>query len=394
MANLDITKLKKRNNIKTCAEKVFHINNKACTFHTSKGRLDCTGYELQYPGETIEFEKRGNNNSQNKKSAAILIENLTNAPNGTKLWLLGTWGKSRNQLVKINEISKTEEFGGQPGAAGKKVNKGNQFEEDLQKRLEECIGGKICKGQYAKQVKALLESVEKTYKLPAQKSELMGGLNQPRPLTGESPSQLHIAPNSAIKHGEKLTDITLGLGKNGTKKIFLSLKFGGTLTFMNAGVGKVLIQDDIKKYNIKDKQGLALLKLFGINEIDFCHVFNGVTKKIKKRIDTKPKADMPNIKRFLQTAIGAGYWMIHGHDSGKITMWEMTPNKTKAAANGVSSPIVYYGGKGGTGKRIDVEFSSSYFDFKLNIRNKQSGVYPSHVMLDYKSKSALGKIEL
>lgn len=394
MANLDITKLKKRDNIKTFAEKIFHINNKACTFHTSKGRLECIGYELQYPNEPIEYEKRSGNIQQDKKSANILIENLTNAPPKTKLWLVGTWGKAKNQLVKINEITKTEEFGGQPGDGGKKVNKGNQFEADLQERLVECISGKKCKGKYDKQVKALLESVEKTYKLPAQKSELMGGLNQPRPLTGNSPGQLHIAPNSAIKHGEKLTDITLCLGNNGLKKVFLSLKFGGTLTFMNAGVGKVLTEAEIKKNKITNKQGLALLRLFGIDETYFCHVFNGFHKKIKKHIDTKPKADMANIKRFLQTAIGAGYWMIHGHDSGKITMWEMTTTKTQAAANGISKPIVYYGGKSGTGKRIDVEFSSAYFDFKLNIRNKQSGVYPSHVMLDYKSKGALGKIEL
>jgi hypothetical protein len=394
MATLDITKLKKRDNIKTFADKIFHLNGKACSFHTSKGRLECIGYEMQYPGEDIEYETKGSNVSVNKTRANILIDNLTNAPPNTKLWLVGTWGKAKNQLVKINEITKTEEFGGQPGDAGKKVNKGNQFEADLQERLIECIGGKICKGKYDSQVKTLIENVEKTYKLPAQKSELMGGLNQPRPLTGDSPAQLHIAPNSAIKHGEKLTDITLCLGNNGSKKIFLSLKFGGTLTFMNAGVGKVLTEAEIKKYNITNKQGLSLLKLFGINETDFCHVFNGVTKKIKNHIDTKPKADMANIKRFLQTAIGAGYWMIHGHDSGKITMWEMTTTKTKAAANGISTPTVYYGGKSGTGKRIDVEFSSSYFDFKLNIRNKQSGVYPSHVMLDYKSKSALGKIEL
>tara|TARA_Y100000590_G_C15590024_1_gene965678 strand:+ start:52 stop:1236 length:1185 start_codon:yes stop_codon:yes gene_type:complete len=394
MANLDITKLKKRDNIKTFAEKIFHINNKACTFHTSKGRLECTGYELQYPGESIEYETRGTNSSQNKKSAKILIENLTNAPTGTKLWLIGTWGKVKDQLVKISEITKTEEFGGQPGAGGKKVNKGNQFEEDLQNRLEECIGGKICKGKYNKQVQALLESVEKIYKLPVQKSVLMGGLNQPRPLTGTSTSSLHISPNSPIQHGKKLTDITLGLGKDGIKEVFLSLKFGGTLTFMNAGVGKVLTQSEIQKYNITNTQGLALLNLFGINETDFCHIFNGVHNKIKNHIDKKPNSDIKNIKRFLQTAIGAGYWMIHGHEGDKITMWEMTAEKTKKAANGISNPIVYYGGKSGIGKRIDVEFSSSYFDFKLNIRNKQSGVYPSHVMLDYKSKAALGKIEL
>ena len=47
--------------------------------------------------------------------------------------------------------------------------------------------------------------------------------------------------------------------------------------------------------------------------------------------------------------------------------------------------------KDGKGKRIDMAFSNQYFDFKLNIRNKQGGLYPSHLMVDYKSKSSTGK---
>jgi hypothetical protein len=54
----------------------------------------------------------------------------------------------------------------------------------------------------------------------------------------------------------------------------------------------------------------------------------------------------------------------------------------------------YYGGKSGKGKRVDIEFSNQYYDFKVNIRNKQSGVYPSHIMMDYESKPAVGKTKL
>ena len=36
----------------------------------------------------------------------------------------------------------------------------------------------------------------------------------------------------------------------------------------------------------------------------------------------------------------------------------------------------YYGGKNGKGKRVDIEFSNQYYDFKVNIRNKQGGKYP------------------
>ena len=54
----------------------------------------------------------------------------------------------------------------------------------------------------------------------------------------------------------------------------------------------------------------------------------------------------------------------------------------------------YYGGKNGKGKRVDIEFSNQYYDFKVNIRNKQGGKYPSHIMMDYNSKPAVGKTKL
>ena len=55
---------------------------------------------------------------------------------------------------------------------------------------------------------------------------------------------------------------------------------------------------------------------------------------------------------------------------------------------------IYYGGKQGRGKRIDLEFSNNFYDFQMNIRNKQRGLYPSHIMLDYTSKPATGKKKL
>ena len=46
------------------------------------------------------------------------------------------------------------------------------------------------------------------------------------------------------------------------------------------------------------------------------------------------------------------------------------------------------------GKRIDMTFKNSFFEYKLNIRNKQGGKYPSHLMMDYKSLKPTGKILL
>ena len=85
--------------------------------------------------------------------------------------------------------------------------------------------------------------------------------------------------------------------------------------------------------------------------------------------------------------------MVHGQGGGKAYCWWVGVDVKKKYANIQGSKfILYYGGiQSGTAKRIDMKFSNQYFDFKLNIRNKQSGVYPSHLMMDYKSKSGLNK---
>jgi hypothetical protein len=55
----------------------------------------------------------------------------------------------------------------------------------------------------------------------------------------------------------------------------------------------------------------------------------------------------------------------------------------KAAA--INSIVIYYGGKTGKGKRIDITCKSQLYEFKLNIRDKQGNdVYPSHLMCDFK----------
>ena len=45
-----------------------------------------------------------------------------------------------------------------------------------------------------------------------------------------------------------------------------------------------------------------------------------------------------------------------------------------------------YGGSQGKGKRLDIHLESSVYKFMFNLRNKQSGLYPSHIMCDYKKK--------
>ena len=70
--------------------------------------------------------------------------------------------------------------------------------------------------------------------------EGVGGKNQPRPLNGGSGGLYVTAGGSKTKNiGSTVTDITTEWGDK-KKPVYLSLKFGNTLTFINSGVGKNL----------------------------------------------------------------------------------------------------------------------------------------------------------
>ena len=74
----------------------------------------------------------------------------------------------------------------------------------------------------------------------------------------------------------------------------------------------------------------------------------------------------------------------------------MDPKDVDNKYSRITSPVeVFYGGPTGTGKRIDIKFSNSHFDFNLNIRSKAGGTtYPTNIMMDYKTKSIDGKVTL
>ena len=379
------------------SEKVFHLNKRACNFHNEGGKFTCRGYKIvnhPHSKQPIIIKTSTLSNTAKQKEHKKLVNLLgTASKRQTKFFLLGQISK-KNPVneVPLTKFTKTEEFGGQP-AGGKKVNKGIEFEKKMQARLVECIGGRSCKGEYAEEVKGLIDWVSDKTNRSIYESKPEGEANTSRPLEGSSSSTLHIAPGRPAAHGPKLTDITLLTGANGSgKKVYLSLKFGSTLTFCNAGVQTIFKPDQMANYKIKEKQGVALLKLFGINNEKFCKVWSKKKKDVVsvEQENVTKKINTSNLKNFLSTAIGAGYWMVHGHEplgNGGVDAWIMDTAKNTAAATITGSVIVHYGGKRSAGRRIDVVFSNNYFDFSLNIRNKQSGWYPSHVMLDYKSKA-------
>ena len=388
MATLNLTEITrpgKEDRAKLLVNKVFQKSKQENNFMTTKGlfyadKLYIDGIERKY--------------------STALVKNIVSLK-GTRsvLELEGKFaGKRTKTKVKLNELEKTKEFGGQStGVDGKKkVNLGIVFEKEFVERLEECVSNKKCGGKYSKQASKLLQTVSKAKGSAVKKIVHAGGGNQKRPivLSGKVPL---IEPKQAVKHGEKLTDITL-VHANGSET-YLSLKYGPSVTFINAGVAKDhFIQDEMKEGLVKSESGKAILDAFGIDNSKFCKVFNDYGKTGgKKPVDPHKETISFNstlLKPLLQTAIGANYWMIHALENGKVFMWEVSKQRNTQYAKISGDATIFYGGIQGRGKRIDVQFSNQYFDFQMNIRNKQSGLYPSHIMLDYTSKPATGKEEL
>ena len=360
-------------------DKVFGSKRKfGRDFATEDGVVCSSSLEITYDGTV----KKYSNLTQRD-------EYLKEASSATDAIVVGTTkGTKKNIRIKYTKIIKTEEFGGKP-VGSKKESKGTIFEKEFTTRLLECINGKVCKGKYHHPAGYLIGELEKDNG-PVVNIKNVGGANASRPFE-VSGKQGYIAPNDHKKHGVILSDVT-AFHKNG-KTTPLSLKYGGTLTFMNPGSKTLFTDNDIKNKKLPTK-GKTLLNMFGIDEDTFCDVFNKYGKKTFKSIVTKPNTGI--IQKFLKTAMGSNYWMVHAHSSGEqIDMWWMKPTDVASSYSTISGPVtVFYGGKNGTSKRVDVAFSNKYFEFKLNIRNKGGGTYPTNIMLDYKTLSIKGKTTL
>ena len=73
-------------------------------------------------------------------------------------------------------------------------------------------------------------------------------------------------------------------------------------------------------------------------------------------------------------------------DASQIVLKVRESGSLFGSAGGSADITINYGGMDGKGKRIDIECESGKYKFKFNIRNKQGGQYPTHVMCDYKKK--------
>jgi hypothetical protein len=383
-SNLSKAQLLKRDNWETLLKKFFHMRGYMNVFTTTEGRFipealvvlldnrQVTAYEPDQVSDYKEIRKEIENIVTSKKAGDTLkfvgkIENT-----------------NRITTIKLADLVKTEEFGGQVG--GKKINLGIQFENQFYESLDCYLNCKCKHTRYKEYADAMLAVIGKQEKTGLSNVVAEGGLNKPRPLV-YSGGGLRVG-TGAKDIGSTITDITTEWGKK-KDKVYLSLKHGNTLTFINSGVKQIFLESDYKKefegYN--NPVGLAIFEAFGIDPKLFAKTFNDYP--------TFPDGNMPRvvpdkwdrdaIKNLLEYAIGYGYWMVHG-DGNKVTYYEMDRYFMEKAANITGGIEIMYGGSMGRGKRVDIHMESSEYKFMWNLRNKQGGQYPSHIMCDYKKK--------
>jgi hypothetical protein len=289
------------------------------------------------------------------------------------------------RYAKLSAI--TIKFGA--GSSGNKGvnNRGNLFEPQFAKGLEDWWSG--IKITDAKMI-AALEDLKKEYDLTQYTSIRVvqeGALNKKRPLV-YSPDVIISAPGGGADGdiGSIVTDLTLMGTKDGREKVvaYLSLKLGNTATFFNVGLKTVLTTEEIKKGLIENENGKKLLSLFNIKAPVFCDVFNGKLDKgynenVWPQMDGAQKVAL---KKLLESGIGHGYHVIHKLSAGIKSI--KIDKKYKEAAATPTSCVVYYGGKTGNGKRIDIEIETKKYRLKLNIRDTQGqGGYPTRLMGDF-----------
>jgi hypothetical protein len=284
--------------------------------------------------------------------------------------------------IKTNADLKTVRIKFGNGSKGNRGanNRGNAFETQFATALNDWFARGVDEVTDSEILDAILD-LDKTYKLSESKwlkVNVVGGENTKRPLDFTGKISITNTKGSGKDIGNSVTDITLE--KDDGEKIFLSLKFETTTTFFNVGIRTKLRQAEIDKGIIKDSDGKKLLELFGIDNKRFCTIFNDKVKTDGGKVTTRPNAAA--MKELLESGIGFGYHVIHKM-RGKVLSKKMDETAMRAAAK-VGTCTVHYGGKTGKGKRIDMEMSSPYYKFKLNIRDTQGkDGYPTRMMCDF-----------
>jgi hypothetical protein len=375
-------------------DKFYEMNGKKNNFLTNIGLVSIYEVRLTKGRETFVFDSDSRAYQQERSVLKARWIDVSSSSGTKKIeFEVGISDVLITQVIPLASLKKVDDFGGR-GAGGKKINLGNQFEEHWVADSEKVLLGDTSRNRYIPKIIELNVKLQKEKKKAFSGVVAEGGANKSRPLVFSGNSLVGAAQGVLTEEmGSTLTDVTFQYGAT-KDPVYLSLKFGPTLTFFNSGVGGrngplLFNADMIKNYKITSAAGKAFFDMFGIDEVKFCESFNNYprNKPIQNHKVTSTTFNSSAIEKLLRSGIGYGYYMVHHKGSGtNIDIYEIDRSYMQAASRISGGITIYYGGIDGKGKRIDIECESAKYKFKFNIRNKQGGQYPSHVMCDYKKK--------
>ena len=312
-------------------------------------------------------------------------------------------GSTGTYKIPLTNFYKVEAFGGQ-GIGGKTLNKGTQFEKDFYADAVKVLEGATTGTRFVPVILKMNEKFEKEFgksigmveadpKLKGVLEE--GSANKSRPLAYSGGTLVVAAEGNVTEDmGSTLTDITFQYGIDKTP-VYLSLKYGSTLTFFNSGVGgrngpTLFTSQEIENNKVTSQGGLDLMSMFGIDDnFKFCQSFKGAprTEAIPNHVQVSTSYNGSAIQKLLRSGIGYGYWMVHNTKGTTVDWYEIDQQYMKAASTLTGGITIYYGRMNGKGKGVNMVCESSKYKFTFNIRNKQGGDFPTHVMCDYKKKT-------
>lgn len=369
-------------------EPLYRILNEA-TMKGSGDNDDYTKHDYVYAlavidkllnGETIRIKSKGDGEfdgaslSGTQKSALKKLKNNIN----------GTTAVDFDNAVKDSGLKWTSIFKGDFTGYSKGLetkNKGNAFEAQFIAEFD----------KYEPELKKLVG-----YKKLNGDPRPDGGKNQKRPLTFSN-GKITCGPAGDNNIGHTVTDVTVPVSKcaaapNG--ELYLSLKYGNTVTFVNAGVKTLFTKAFFAGEEDLSGDAKALLKMLCIEPDRFRDVFTSYkgkapgekkSKAQKENVDITSKIKRNTIfKTFMQSVMGYGFVLVHQSSKGAVDFIDLT---TESALNEFIADIeeahIEYP-KPGEAKRVDVVIKYPKIEFKINIRSKDGGVLPTHIMADYK----------
>ena len=354
-------------------------------YHWSTGNLKSPAKKATAKSQ-MEAEWKGVNDAGRKGKVEVKIQ---------------LWKSSTVARIPISDFKKTSAYGGKLGT---KLNKGTQFEKDFYASAVKVLEGATKGNGFIRTILAMdntfgakmkdnmvnvegkndSDSGKQAVPLSAVLEE--GSANQSRPIKASNGGFIISTPGGRTENiGSTVTDITFLYGSD-KKPVYLSLKYGPTLTFFNSGVGSFLPSDEVIAKKITTQSGLNLLKMFDIDPLLFCKSFESRTSALPNK--TAANIDKEAIKELLKSGIGYGYWMVHNDGKGNVDWYEMTKKYMEESSTITGNVQIYYGRMNGKGIGVNMTCESKNYKFTFNIRNKQAtGPFPTHMMCDYKKKN-------